>query len=524
MKVLTLIFFSFASLLLMMITSFHSTVLYVSFNMLTIGTMGVDFTLIIDTCSVCFLMIVCWIGANVMLFSISYMSSDTRKDYFHNVMMLFIFSMFILILSASFTTLMIGWDMLGVTSFLLIMYYPSNESKMSAFMTVMINRIGDVLIILSFTVLVWSGSTSFWGYFGYSVFFLFVASMTKSAQFPFSAWLPAAMAAPTPVSSLVHSSTLVTAGVYLAMRLLSEGTSAWCLSMLGLFGSLTMVMGGAAALIEHDIKKAIAFSTMSQVGVMMVTLSVGLPELAMFHLFTHGLFKALLFLAAGNLLIFSCGCQDMRLMGGLSSYCTITQTSFIVSMLSLVGLPFMSAYYSKHMLVQGFYSSSSNLLTMVSFTIGLLLSVMYVLRIIYLVVWNKSKMVLPSISHDWKMKAPLLTLSVSSIMAASLLLPLLLPLPEISHTPMYIDIFISSVGLCGVCLFVLMVNFFDPHMLPKYDLFYFLNKSSYYPYFTLNKLSSEIVNSDMMWFDPYKLSKSVFSWASKWALFFSSWK
>ncbi|KAH9518905.1 NADH dehydrogenase subunit 5 [Bulinus truncatus] len=183
------------------------------------------------------------------------------------------------------------------------------------------------------------------------VLFLTLARLTKSAQFPFRSWLPAAIAAPTPVSALVHSSTLVTAGIYLILRIIRMfNFSIFLSNLLLLLGSVTCFLGGTAALFENDLKKIVALSTLRQLGLMVFTLGIGFPNIALFHLFTHAIFKALLFLAAGTILIRTFGTQDLRILGGISirlPFCTVI---FNIRSLCLAGAPFLRAFYSKHLI------------------------------------------------------------------------------------------------------------------------------------------------------------------------------
>lgn len=267
--------------------------------------------------------VVLFISGSVLLFTSTYMGNDPFLPRFVFLVLLFVLSMCFLIFIPNLVTLLLGWDGLGLVSFLLVVYYQNHKSLGAGIITVLTNRIGDVIILLRIG---WFLSQGHWnvlflerdGLSCFIVFSIFVAGLTKRAQVPFSRWLPAAMAAPTPVSALVHSSTLVTAGVYLLVRFsdfLFE--LPWFRSCLLVVSVLTMLMAGIRANVERDIKKVIALSTLSQLGVIMFSLSLGIVELTLFHLYTHALFKAILFLCAGSVIHRCQHVQDFRFLGGL---------------------------------------------------------------------------------------------------------------------------------------------------------------------------------------------------------------
>lgn len=268
-------------------------------------------TFYFDSIALFFLFAVLFISRNVVLYSCSYIGSDFNADRFIYLVFAFVVSIMLLITSPNIVRILLGWDGLGLVSYCLVIYYPTHKSNRAGMLTVLRNRVGDVCILL---VIAYFASVGDYVFYTWSLsninilsnsFYLTIlitlGAMTKSAQIPFSAWLPAAMAAPTPVSALVHSSTLVTAGVYLLIRfggaLDDNGTF-----ILLFLSSITMFISGLAANFEYDLKKIIALSTLSQLGVMMFSISLGLHTLAFFHLITHALFKALLFLCAGTII------------------------------------------------------------------------------------------------------------------------------------------------------------------------------------------------------------------------------
>nr|QQV69637.1 NADH dehydrogenase subunit 5 [Artemia franciscana] len=332
-----------------------SFLLFVSDEMylLKMSFLELDYQVCFDWLGVSFVFLVLFISSQVVIYSSYYMDGETFMGRFMNMLAGFILSMILLIISSDGLSLMLGWDGLGVTSYLLIMFYSNYSSSSSGMITVLSNRVGDVLILWSLGLMFYSKSWDymFLSYFALSAMLLFIlSSFTKSAQLPFSAWLPAAMAAPTPVSSLVHSSTLVTAGIYLMIRLSPSFEKSGCYTLI-VVGAVTSFFSGVAAFGENDLKRVIALSTLSQLGVMVFSLGLGLTLFCYFHLFAHALFKALLFMCSG-VIIHSLGVQDMRRMGGVSKMLPYTSHIIVVCSLSLMGFPFLSGFFSKDLVME----------------------------------------------------------------------------------------------------------------------------------------------------------------------------
>nr|NP_957778.2 NADH dehydrogenase subunit 5 [Lampsilis ornata]AAR30065.2 NADH dehydrogenase subunit 5 [Lampsilis ornata] len=359
---------------------------------------GVDWTLpiVVDHISIVFSCFVCLISGSVSLFSMSYMESEVFLGRFMLLVMAFVGSMNLLIFVPSLITVLLGWDGLGIVSFALVIYYQNKKSLAAGMLTVLVNRIGDALLILSICFLVnwgeWSFGYSLFGSFGVVICWLVVlGAMTKSAQIPFSAWLPAAMAAPTPVSALVHSSTLVTAGVYLVIRfygsLIESPEVLW---FLGKMGALTLLMAGLSACFEVDLKKIIALSTLSQLGLMMFTVGIGYPVIAVFHLFTHALFKALLFLCAGSIIHSTGDNQDGRILGSLGRLLPFSSGCLVLSSVVLCGMPFLSGFYSKDLILEGAFSGFGGSFEVFVLLVGAGLSLVYSLRISLLGVFGQN--------------------------------------------------------------------------------------------------------------------------------------
>ena len=303
---------------------------------------------------------------------------------FFFLLFLFVVSMLFLVFSGSWVVVMLGWDGLGLVSFLLVIYYSNRVRLDSGLVTVFTNRIGDCLFILSFMFMFYRGwvSLEFISLEGCLLFSLviFLGCVTKRAQLPFSSWLPAAMAAPTPVSSLVHSSTLVTAGVYLLVRfnfLLDEIFFILC--PLSLF---TMFLAGACAVYELDFKKVVAISTLSQLGFMIFSIRAGYWLLGFLHMMFHAFFKSSLFLSTGNLMHYLLGDQDSRNFGSLGSS-FFSKLLFSMSRLSLMGFPFSLGFYSKDTILGSLLFNSSSFISFL-FILGCCFTVAYSLRLVYM--------------------------------------------------------------------------------------------------------------------------------------------
>nr|QFG38904.1 NADH dehydrogenase subunit 5 [Colus islandicus] len=355
------------------------------------------FVFILDPISLSFSNVVCLISGCVMLFSSSYMSHDLFLSRFVWLVMLFVLSMNLLVFIPSLPALLLGWDGLGIVSFALVIYYQNMKSLGAGMITVLANRIGDVMILISIGLLVLQGHwliISMWDFYltGWTALAITTAAMTKSAQIPFSSWLPAAMAAPTPVSALVHSSTLVTAGIFLIIRFFPFlNTISGFKSTLLFVSVLTLLMAGIGANYENDLKKIIALSTLSQLGVMMMSLGLGMPYLALFHLYTHALFKALLFLCAGMFIHNSSNTQDIRHMGLLFSQAPLTTTCMNIANLSLCGAPFLSGFYSKDLILELSLSNPTSFLMVLLIFLATGMTAAYSFRLSFCSLWSYAK-------------------------------------------------------------------------------------------------------------------------------------
>lgn len=374
----------------------------------------------------------------------------------------FVASIFLLILRPNLMRILLGWDGLGVTSYLLVIYYFRPKSYNAGLITALRNRVGDVAILILIRL---SLSTGTWNFrvvglesplspYEISAAVITLAAITKRAQIPFSAWLPAAIAAPTPVSALVHSSTLVTAGVYLLIRFRrSLADSQWS-SLILFFGSITMLIAGTRAIFEIDIKKIVALSTLRQLGLIIRTLGISRPDIAFFHLLTHAYFKALLFICAGNLIHCSNDYQDLRQIGSLRQYMPLTTRFINLSNLRLCGIPFMAGFYSKDIFLELRLLSSVSFSTLLVFFVATVLTMAYSIRFTILTSFRTSH----TSSITWCSDKDLIITSGNwllipwAVIGGAFLRWLFFPSPEIIYLPALLKtgaLVVTVVGLGG---------------------------------------------------------------------------
>nr|QOW40484.1 NADH dehydrogenase subunit 5 [Bunostomum phlebotomum] len=333
--------------------------------------------------SVLFSFVLGLVTLSVLIFSTYYLSGELNFNYYYFVLLIFVGSMFMLNYSSSIFTMMLSWDLLGISSFFLVLFYNNWDSSSGAMNTALTNRIGDFFIFCFF-----SGGI-FYGYYFFSfelvcsfmVLMLLLTSFTKSAQFPFSSWLPKAMSAPTPVSSLVHSSTLVTAGLILLMNFGSLMLNSLVMMVVLLIGLFTMFFSSIAALVEEDMKKVVALSTLSQMGFSMVTLGLGLSFISFIHLVSHALFKSCLFMQIGYVIHCNYGQQDGRGYGNNGNLPMFIQLQLLVTLFCLCGLIFSSGMVSKDLILEYFFFNNYILFFSLMFFISIFLTFGYSFRL-----------------------------------------------------------------------------------------------------------------------------------------------
>nr|AKE35603.1 NADH dehydrogenase subunit 5 [Pecten albicans] len=351
-------------------------------EVIRLNSFGLGVDIFVDGVGLVFASIVLFIASSVFNFSGLYMGTSSHPIRFHGLLMSFVLSMIVFIFVPNLFGLMVGWDGLGIFSFLLVLFYPCHSSLSAGMITGLTNRLGDSFLMLVLLVngLVYGGSSINGDCFGLVSFCLVIGAMTKSAQFPFCSWLPRAMAAPTPVSSLVHSSTLVTAGVFLIVRYhvsLSDSS----LVMLQWASLITMALSGLNACVEFDMKKVVALSTLSQVSFMMFAVGVGFPFLAFFHLISHAVTKALLFICVG--LVIMGYSQDLRRLGGSFLNVESVKWYFGGACAGLCGFPFFSGFYSKEMIIESVLYSNVGWLGFCLFSLGVLSTSYYSARLAF---------------------------------------------------------------------------------------------------------------------------------------------
>nr|UYO79260.1 NADH dehydrogenase subunit 5 [Hydropsyche sp. XG-2022] len=485
---LSVIFMFFSSVLgisLSMFMIFSGLSLFIELELISLNSCMYVLIFYIDWMSCMFLFIVSLISCVVIYYSKSYMTGEVYMNRFIVLILLFVMSMILLIFSLNLISILLGWDGLGLVSYCLVIFYQNVKSFNSGMLTVLSNRIGDVMLLMSISWMINMGGWNFMmymymlnlqNYMNIILIMVVLAAMTKSAQIPFSAWLPAAMAAPTPVSSLVHSSTLVTAGVYLLIRFSEMLQLSVMSEFLLLVSSLTMLMAGLSANFEYDLKKIIALSTLSQLGLMMSILCLGFSNLAFFHLSTHAMFKALLFMCAGLLIHNLNNNQDIRFMGSLGYYMPLVSINFNISNLALCGFPFMAGFYSKDLILEMVMFSNMNMIIFFFFFFSTGLTVSYTVRLLYFSMVKEVSLnkIFNLLDKDLIMIKSMMVLLFMSIFSGSLLNWMITPFFYVIYLKMFFKMmvfyFIGGGVLIG--LLISLVNFVSNSLLVMNFLFY----------------------------------------------------
>nr|YP_008757802.1 NADH dehydrogenase subunit 5 [Ostrea lurida]AGM48347.1 NADH dehydrogenase subunit 5 [Ostrea lurida] len=378
-----LVFFSCLFGLLAGILANWGLLFWFSWELGHVSLLSVSLELRVDWMAALFVATIFLISGCVGFFMNVYMSGEDSVNRFNVMLYLFILSMIVLVVASSMPVVMLGWDWLGVTSFLLVMYYEGKKSFDAAMITGLTNRIGDALLICSVAGMCFSFDLSLdMKPYCWALIFV-VGCATKSAQIPFSSWLPAAMMAPTPVSSLVHSSTLVTAGIYLLIRsnLIWMNSSTTCSLLVGA-GLSTAIMAGVMAVTESDMKKVIALSTLSQLGLMAFSLGLGEIKLAFLHLLCHAFFKAGMFLSVGSMISFNSGNQSFSTFSvATMNLCPAAVLGLFMGSVSLAGIPGTAGYISKESIIASGYSCTP-WLSSILLWLSVALTTLYSLRVI----------------------------------------------------------------------------------------------------------------------------------------------
>lgn len=432
------------------------------FKWIDIESFKVSFAFLLDPLSVFMLLIITGVGFLIHLFSVYYMSHDNHPAKYFSYLNLFVFNMIVLVSADSLFLMFLGWEGVGLCSYLLIGFWFTDSEKAAAGMKAFIvNRIGDIGFLLgmfllfqqfhslNFNILSEALTTDQLNltYIKWACLCLFIGAVGKSAQIPLYIWLPAAMAGPTPVSALIHAATMVTAGIYLIARMNFMFILApEVLTLIGWTGAITAFMAALIACAQKDIKKVLAYSTVSQLGYMFVAAGLGAFTASLFHLLTHAFFKALLFLSAGAIIHSLKGEQNIYYMGGLRKHLPIVYVCFMMGFLALIGLPPFSGFFSKdEILWSAFASGHFGLFTVALLTA--LITTFYMTRLITLVFYGKSRL-----KSEFKPQAgnllayfPLIILALLSLFGGLLGIPNLISEYLPFHTVHLVDQYLKSI-------------------------------------------------------------------------------
>ncbi|MCB0369082.1 MAG: NADH-quinone oxidoreductase subunit L [Bdellovibrionales bacterium] len=417
------------------------------FQWIAVDKFKIDAAFYIDQISAIMILVITGVGSLIHLFSIGYMSHDKGVTKYFAYLNLFVFNMLLLVLGDSLLTMFVGWEGVGLCSYLLIGFWFTDKDKAAAGMKAFItNRVGDAAFLLGMFVLFATFGTlniqemnslapttaeaSWLGAVTLGTMFLFIGATGKSAQIPLYVWLPDAMAGPTPVSALIHAATMVTAGVYMIVRLnplfiMAPNT----MMVIAIIGAATSVFAASIGITQWDIKKVLAYSTVSQLGYMFLAVGVGAFGAGMFHLMTHAFFKALMFLGSGSVIHAMHEEQDIRKMGGLKKYMPITHLTFFAGWLAIIGMPPFAGFFSKdEILWMSFHSPMGSPILWAVGAIGAAMTAFYMTRLMCLTFWGKSRV--PKSVHPHEspalMTIPLVVLGVLSVIGGWIGVPELL--------------------------------------------------------------------------------------------------
>jgi len=417
------------------------------YTWVAVGGFSFHIGFLVDHLTALMMAVVSFISLMVHIYTIGYMADDPGYKRFFSYIALFTFSMLMLVMANNFVQLFFGWEAVGLVSYLLIgFWFDRDSATFAGLKAFLVNRVGDFGFVLGIAViLAYFGSLDYaqvfaraaevstenitlfhghpWSVVTLASILLFVGAMAKSAQVPLHVWLPDSMEGPTPISALIHAATMVTAGIFMVARMspLFE-YSETALSVVLVIGAISAFFTGLVGLVQHDIKRVIAYSTLSQLGYMTVALGASAYSIAIFHLMTHAFFKALLFLGAGSVIIAMHHVQDMRDMGGLRKYMPITFATMWIGTLALVGFPGTAGFFSKDLIIEAVRKSHlpGSTLAYWSVLLGVLVTSLYSFRLLYLTFYGQERMQAHTREHlqesPWVVWVPLILLAIPSIL------------------------------------------------------------------------------------------------------------
>lgn len=421
------------------------------YQWLQVGSLSIEVGFMVDSLTAVMMAVVTFVSLMVHIYTIGYMHEDDGYSRFFSYISLFTFSMLMLVMANNFMQLFFGWEAVGVVSYLLIGFWYKKPTAIYANLKAfLVNRVGDFGFLLGIAaVLMYSGSLDYlevfnqapvmasqtitlfgnhvWSLMTVIGILLFIGAMGKSAQVPLHVWLPDSMEGPTPISALIHAATMVTAGIFMVARMspLYE-YSETALSFILVIGAITALFMGFLGLIQNDIKRVIAYSTLSQLGYMTVALGVSAYSAAIFHLFTHAFFKALLFLAAGSVILALHHQQDIRQMGGLKKYLPITYWTSLIGTLALIGFPGLAGFFSKDAIIMAVHESTipGSSFALWAVMIGVFVTSLYSFRLLFLVFHGKERFDAhghPPHESPGVVTWPLILLAIPSVLAGYLI-------------------------------------------------------------------------------------------------------